>query len=121
MNMETTKIEEHQGEFLVSDIQDLYIGVSTNRVEQISKRVPDVEEREVAILLATISEARVFPAGRGKIYKEIDEATANNAIILLLQNYDIDTLNAIFEEMKYNEMRNVLESDNPMRALADIT
>lgn len=45
---------------------------------------------------------------------------ADNAIIRLLQNYDIDTLNGIFEEMKYYEMRDVLESDNPMRALEEI-
>lgn len=117
MNMETTKVERHQDEFLVSNIEDLYIGISTSRVEQIAKKVPDVDETEVAILLATITGTRVIAEWAKNIYKEIDEVTADNAIIQLLQNYDIDTLNGIFEEMKYYEMRAVLESDNPMRAL----
>lgn len=120
MNMETTKVERRQDEFLVSNIEDLYIGVSTSRVEQIAKKVPDVNETEVAILLATITGARVIAEWAKNIYKEIDEVTADNAIIQLLQNYDIDTLNGIFEEMKYYEMRVVLESDNPMRALEGI-
>lgn len=124
MNMETTRVEKHDGEFLVTDIQDLYIGVSVDRVEYITEKVPDVDETEVAILLATITEARVIPAWRNGICEEEDEEriekSANKAIIQLLQNYNIDTLNGIFEEMKYYEMRNVLESDKPMKALEDI-
>lgn len=124
MNMETTRVEKHDGEFFVTDIQDLYIGVSVDRVEYITEKVPDVDETEVAILLATITEARVIPAWRNGICEEEDEEriekSANKAIIQLLQNYNIDTLNGIFEEMKYYEMRNVLESDKPMKALEDI-
>lgn len=116
MNMETTKVERHQDEFLVSNIEDLYIGVSTSRVEQMAKKVLDVDETEVAILLATITGAREIATGN----EEIDEVVADSAIIHLLQNYNIDTLNAIFEEMKYYEMRNVLESDNPIRELEGI-
>lgn len=120
MNMETAKVERHQDEFFVSSIEDLYIRVCANRVEQIAKKVPGVDETEVAILLATITGARVMPSYCRNIYKEIDRVAADNAIIRLLQNYDIDTLNGIFEEMKYYEMRDVLESDNPMRALEEI-
>lgn len=120
MNMETTKAERHQDEFFVSSIDDLYIGVSAIRVERIVKKVPDVEETEVAILLATITEARVIPTWRKHSYKEIEDEMVDNAIIRLLQNYDIDTLNSIFEELKYYEMRTVLEADNPMRALENI-
>lgn len=119
MNMETTNVERHQDEFLVSNIEGLYIGVSTSRVERIAKKVPDVNTNEVAILLATITGERVVAEWAKNIYKEIDEVTADNAIIQLLQNYDIDTLNGIFEEMKYYEMRAVLESNNPMRAMED--
>lgn len=120
MNMETAKVERHQDEFFVSSIEDLYIRVCANRVEQITKKVPGLDETEVAILLATIIGARVMPTHCGNIYKEIDRVAADNAIIRLLQNYDIDTLNGIFEEMKYYEMRDILESNNPMRALEEI-
>ena len=118
MNMETTKVERHQDEFFVSSIEDLYIiKVSADRVEKIAKKVMDVDETEVAILLATIAEERVASIWRKHSYKEIDEVTADNAIIRLLQNYDIDTLNGIFEELKYYQMRDVLEADEPMAAL----
>ncbi len=124
MNMETTRVEKHDGEFFVTDIQDLYIGVSVERVEYITGKVPDVDETEVAILLATITEARVILEWRNDIYEEEDEErnekVANKAIIKLLQEYDIETLNGIFEDMKYHEIKQVLESGNPVAALREV-
>lgn len=123
MNMETTRVEKHDGEFFVTDIQDLYIGVSVDRVEYITKKVPDVNETEVAILLATITETKVIPEWKNNIYEEDEERSekaANKAIIQLLQEYDIETLNGIFEDMKYHEIKQVLESGNPVAALREV-
>lgn len=124
MNMETTRVEKHDGEFFVTDIQDLYIGVSVDRVEYITEKVPDVDETEVAILLATITEARVILEWENGIREEedeeISEKAANKAIIQLLQGYDIETLNDIFEDMKYHEIKQVLESGNPVATLREV-
>ncbi len=118
MNIETANVERHQDKFFVSSTEDLYsIKVCANRVEQITKKVPDVDETEVAILLATINEKRVESKLRKYSYKEIDKVAADSAIIRLLQNYDIGNLNDIFEELKYYELRDLLEADNFMEVL----
>lgn len=118
MNIETANVERHQDKFFVSSTEDLYsIKVCANRVKQIAKKVPDVNETEVAILLATINEKRAESKWRKHSYKEIDKVAADSAIIRLLQNYDIDTLNGIFEEQKYYELRDLLEADNFMEVL----
>lgn len=120
MNMETAIVERIRDNFLVSNDDDSYIKISANQVERITKKVPDVEETEVAILLATIGAARVLHIGKSNSYKKVDEKTERDTIVYLLQNYDIDTLNSIFEEMKYYEIKKVLESDNPMMVLREL-
>lgn len=124
MNMETTRVEKHDRKFFVTDIQDLYIGVSAERVEYITEKVPDVDETEVAILLATITEAKVIPEWINDNYEaeaeERNEKVDNKAVIKLLREYDIETLNDIFEDMKCYEIERVLENANPVAALREI-
>lgn len=116
MNMET-KVEKYRKNFLVTTIEDMCIKVSKAQVEHIAESVPDVEEKEVAILLATIKQARIMYSRNGNAYKKVEQEKETVAIIKLLQSYDIDMLSSIFEEMKYYEIKKVLENQNPIEAL----
>ncbi|MCI8361826.1 MAG: hypothetical protein HFJ41_01505 [Clostridia bacterium] len=118
MNMTTAKVENRKGEFLVSEYDDLYFGVEESQVEQITRKAPYAGEREVAILLATITEARIIPTWKKNTYKEVEHA--DDAIVKLLQRYDIDNLNDIFEDLRYHEIKSVLESDDPVAALNNV-
>lgn len=119
MNMEA-KVEQYRSIFLVTTIEDMCIKVSKSQVEHIAQSLPDMEQKEIAILLATIKQARIMYSRNGNAYRKVAEEKETVAIIELLQSYDTDTLSSLFEEMKYYEIRKVLEAENPIKVLREM-
>lgn len=118
MNIETTTIKKRNKTFQVTNVEDMYITVDVQQVEEILKHVDGVEEDEVVILLATIKKNRIAVTLKGeKAYEKADDELATRAIIELLGCYTISNLISIFEEIKYYQIKEVLESDSPIRAL----
>lgn len=118
MNMEA-RVERYRSHYLVTTMEDLYIKVSKLQVESIAEELPDIEQKEIAILLATIKQSRII-YGRKNAYKKVEEEKETEAIIKLLQSYDTDTLSSLFEEMKYYEIKKVLEAANPIKVLREL-
>lgn len=56
----------------------------------------------------------------GMRYKKIDDEHKVRGIVQLLRYYDIETLNSIFEELRYYEIKDVLESDCPVATLSNM-
>lgn len=118
MNIETTTITKGKDEFSVENVEDMIIRVEVQQVDRILAAVNDVEEDEVVILLATIKKSRIAVTLKGeKAYEKADDELATRAIIELLGCYTISNLISIFEEIKYYQIKEVLESDSPIRAL----
>lgn len=118
MNIETSIVRKVNVQFLVENEEDLIIRVDSKQVENILEGVSDVEENEVAILLATIKKNRLMEAkDKSKAYKKVDDELVTRAIIELLGCYQISNLISIFEEIKYYQIKDVLESDAPIRML----
>ena len=118
MNIETTTITKEKDEFRVENVEDMIIRVDAEQVAQILKGVNDVEEDEVVVLLATIKKNRIAVTLTAKeAYEKADDELATKAIIELLGCYPISNLIGIFEEIKYYQIKEVLESDSPIRAL----
>jgi len=118
MNIETSTITKKGQNFLVTDIEDMYIRVDANQVAEIFEKVDGVEQDEIVILLATIKKSRIIiSASKGHMYKKASDEAATRAIIELLAYYPIDNLIGIFGEIKYYQIKKVLESDSPIREL----
>lgn len=119
MNIETTIITKELEEFRVENVEDMIIRVNARQVEQIMLSITDVEEDEMVVLLATIQKNRIAEAleNRRKKYKKIEDDVANRAIVELLGCYSVNNLIGIFEEIKYYQIKEILESDSPVRAL----
>ena len=99
MNIETTTIKKRNKTFQVTNVEDMYITVDVQQVEEILKHVDGVEEDEVVILLATIKKNRIAVTLKGeKAYEKADDELATRAIIELLGCYTISNLISIFEE-----------------------
>lgn len=120
MNIETTMVTKEKEQFLVENIEDMIIRVSANQVAQILDKVDWVEENEIVILLATIKKSRIMiTASKGKKYEKANEKLATTAIIELLGQYTVENLISIFEEIKYYQIKEILESDAPIRAIEE--
>lgn len=124
MKIETATVKKNRDKFFVTDIDGQKAIIETKQVDVITNNSIQLEEDEVAVLLATIEVARetVVSGGFDKkdVYRAMDEKTKTESIIHLLQQYDIDTLNGIFEEMKYFEIVEVLDSVNPVAVLTEL-
>ena len=120
MNIETSTINKGNSTYKVTQIDDMYIEVPISQVEEIISKVTDVDENEVAVLLATIKMSRIIESTiKGTRYKVIDDTLGIRAIIKLLGYYPIDNLISIFEELKYYQIKEVLESDSPVKELEE--
>lgn len=118
MNIETTTITKEKEEIRVENVEDMIIRVSTAQVNAIVDAVDNVQEDEVVILLATIKKNRISTVlSKGTEYRKVDDSIATEAIIKLLGCFVIDTLISIFEEIKYYQIKEILESDSPVSAL----
>lgn len=118
MNIETSTIKRVKDRYAVENIEGMTIRVSAKQVEEIFENVSDVEENEVVILLATIKKNRIITTtDKSKNYAKINGELATKAIIELLGCYPISTLISIFEEIKYYQIKEILESDAPIRKL----
>lgn len=118
MNIETSTIKKRRKSFQVTNVEDMYIVVDSKQVEEILEYVIGVEEDEVVILLATIKKNRIAVSlSEDKKYEKVDNELATRAIIELLGCYPITTLISIFEEIKYYQIKEILESDAPIRKL----
>lgn len=120
MNIETTTITKVEDEFLVENVEDMIIRVDVPQVQKILDNVTDVEENEIIVLLATIKKNRISTTlSKGRAYRKVDNEVATKAIIKLLNYIVIDTLISIFEEIKYYQIKEILEADNPIRMLEE--
>lgn len=118
MNIETSTIKKKTNSFQVKNVEDMYIVVDAKQVEEILEHVIGVEEDEVVILLATIKKNRIIATSdKSMKYTKINDELATRAIIELLACYPITTLISIFEEIKYYQIKEILESDAPIRKL----
>lgn len=118
MNIETSTIKKRRKSFQVTNVEDMYIVVDAKQVEEILEHVIGVEEDEVVILLATIKKNRIAVSLSGdEKYEKADDELATRAIIELLGCYPITTLISIFEEIKYYQIKEILESDAPIRMI----
>ncbi len=116
MNIETTTITKVEDTFLVENVEDMIIRVEARQVQDILENVTDAEEKEIVVLLATIKKNRISTTlNNGRAYRKIDDNIATKAIIKLLNYIVIDTLISIFEEIKYYQIKEILEADNPIR------
>lgn len=118
MNIETSTIKKKTNSFQVKNVEDMYIVVDAKQVEEILEHVIGVEEDEVVILLATIKKNRIIATSdKSMKYTKINDELATKAIIELLGCYPITTLITIFEEIKYYQIKEILESDAPIRII----
>lgn len=120
MNMETTTVERFRGSYLVTNIEGLCIKVSQRQVDAIANESEEHNKNEIAILLATIKAARILNSSKAIQYRKIDEDDKIRSLVKLLRYYDIENLNSIFEELKYYEIKDVLESNCPIKTLSDM-
>lgn len=120
MNMETTTVERFRGSYLVINIEGLCIKVSQRQVDAIANESEEHSKNEIAILLATIKAARILNSSKAIQYRKIDEDDKIRSLVKLLRYYDIENLNSIFEELKYYEIKDVLESNCPIKTLSDM-
>lgn len=120
MNIETTTITKVEDEFLVENVEDMIIRVDVPQVKRILNNVSNVEENEVIILLATIKKNRISETlNHGKEYRKVEDETATKAIMKLLNFYVIDILISVFEEIKYYQIKDILEADNPAKKFVE--
>lgn len=118
MNIETSTVTKNRNEYWVENVEDMIIKVNATQVEKVLKSVDGVEEDEIVILLATIKKSRIIASiTKSTAYKKANDEVATRAIIQLLGYYPIENLIGIFEEMKYYQIKQVLESENPIRDL----
>lgn len=118
MNRENCKIKEFGNEYLVETIEGVYFKVKEQTVNQITSYT-GANEEDIVILLATIANSRISYGSRH--YKElIEERTLVNSITRLLSIYDAEDLILMFGELKYYEIKKVLESENPIVELGKI-
>ena len=116
MNIENTIITKKKSNFWVENVDGDTVQVREKYVNEIISAVPDVEENEVAILLAVIELSRIV-VGSSQKSARLNYGFAIRAIIQLLENYSIDILTEVFEDMKYIHIKEVLEGDNPIEKL----
>lgn len=116
MNIENTIITKKKSNFWVENINGDTVQVREKYVNEIISAVPDVDENEVAILLAAIELSKIV-VGSSQKSARLNYVLAIRAIIELLENYSIDVLTEIFEDMKYIHIKEVLEGDNPIEKL----
>ena len=120
MNIETSTVTKTQNEFLVENIEDMIIRVNVDQADEIFRKVDGVEEDEIVILLATIKKSRIIEsATKRTVYKKANDEAATKAIIQLLGYYPIENLISIFEEIKYYQIKQILESNAPIRELEE--
>jgi len=118
MNIETSTIHKRTNSYTVTEIDDMYIKVPVYQVKEILAKTNDMEENEVVILLATIKMSRILESATKQTrYRVINDEAGIRAIIKLIGYYPIDKLISIFEEMKYYQVKEVLESDSPIKEL----
>lgn len=116
MNIENTIITKKKNNFLVENVEGDTVQVRISHVNEILDEVSEIEENEVVVLLAIIELSRIVVASSQKS-ERLNHETAVKAIIELLENYSIDVLSGIFEDMKFIHIKEVLESDNPIEKL----
>lgn len=118
MNIETSTIKREKDIYAVENIEGMTIRVNAKQVEEILEHVIGVEEDEAVILLATIKKNRMITTvDKTQVYKKVNSKFATKAIVELLARYSISTLISVFEEIKYYQIKEVLESDAPIRKL----
>lgn len=118
MNIETSKISRGLKCFTVENIDGIRVKVENKQVEDILKDV-NIEEKEIVILLATIQETKKLATTKNTRHKKVDDEVATKAIINLIKNYNIEKLISTFEEIKYYQIKKILESDSPVRELEE--
>lgn len=120
MNIETSKITKQNGVFFVEDIEDMLIRVDEQQVRKIMEEAQDVEENEVVILLATIKENGVIQTHNSlRVYERVNADTTSIGIIKLLNHFSINNLISAFEDMKYFQIKEVLENGRPEKKIQD--
>lgn len=118
MNIETSTVSKDNNIYKVTEIDDMYIEVPVSQVAEILEKVYDVEENEVAVLVATIKMSRIMETATKRArYKVVNDEMAIRNIIKLLGYYPVDKLISIFEEIKYYQIKEVLESSSPISEL----
>jgi Mg/Co/Ni transporter MgtE len=121
MNIETSKVTKQNGVFFVEDIEDMLIRVDEQQVRKIMEETQDVEEKEVVVLLATIKENGIIQTrNSSRVYEKVDADVASIGIIKLLNYFSINNLISIFEEMKYYQIKDVLEYGDPVEMLHNL-
>jgi Mg/Co/Ni transporter MgtE len=121
MNIETSKVTKQNGVFFVEDIEDMLIRVDEQQVRKIMEETQDVEEKEVVVLLATIKENGIIQTrNSSRVYEKVDADVASISIIKLLNYFSINNLISMFEEMKYYQIKDVLEYGDPVEMLHNL-
>ena len=124
MNKDILNIVRNDDVITVEDFCVLGIDIGTDLVDEITSRVPDVEENEVAALLYTIEKGRIYEVISDKEhtqkYMPIPEGILLEGLVILLQQYTIENLIGIFEELKYFQIQEVLNSANPINTLYNV-
>ena len=122
MNATTINIVRGETVTTVEDFCVLTVSIDTHLIDEIASRVPDVDEDSVATLLFTIDKCRILSIVEGceflPDYRKISDHDLLHNITKILQRYDIDNLIEICEELKYFQIRDILEdNDNPIKTL----
>ena len=117
MNIETTVVTRNENELIVSNIDIVNVSVDASLVDRITDKTSETAE-DVAILIATIENAReISDEDKSNEEEPICERDLREGLISLLQHHDATDLCGIFEEMKYYQIKQVMESNNPLEEI----
>lgn len=122
MTIENFKVKFHKdGTICVEDEERSETMVKANVIDSMTS-MSDVTDEQAAILLATIENARVTSNDDCSTisYEEMDDDDICKGLIKLLDVYEVDEVIELLEDMKYFEIRETLESVDPVAAVREI-
>ena len=112
-----TEVNVLKSNFLIEDPElDLSIKIRIGDAEKIAEETGK-EREEIAIILAAIEKSRILACTYNGVCRRISKSKLYDTIVTLLNTYSPGKLINIFEEMKYFQIREVMESDDIMETL----
>lgn len=114
MNIEMVVLKKN---FLIEDSElDFSIKVRIEDAEKIAEQT-DTEIEEIARILAAIEKSRILSCTYNSVCRRIQKNKMCDTIRTLLNTYRTWELVNIFEDMKYFQIREVMESDDVIETL----
>lgn len=100
--------------YVVKDVQnEERIKIETHIIEEIAK-LSDERKDAIAVLLAQIESIKISTHFVKKDDLVIEEGCLIHSLQEILFQYSAETLTDVFEDMKYFEIKQILESEYPV-------